>query len=64
MVFTNLGDVLEKLKKMNVDVYTKFIRLVNWFRSIDGKVMVMFSGGVDSSVVLSTATAVLGTSRV
>ncbi len=64
MVFTDLGDVLEKLKKMNVDVYTKFMRLVNWFRSIDGKVMVMFSGGVDSSVVLSTATAVLGTSRV
>lgn len=56
-------DVDSVLVKLGV-LRDRFFSLIDWFRSLDGGVMVMFSGGVDSSVVLSTAVAVLGVDRV
>jgi len=39
-------------------------KLVNWFKSVDPPVIVLFSGGVDSSVVLAVAVKVLGRENV
>jgi uncharacterized protein len=42
----------------------KLAKLEEWFKAIGGPVVVAFSGGVDSSVVLAAAARALGLSRV
>jgi len=42
----------------------KLARLEEWFKAVGGPVVVAFSGGVDSSVVLAAAARALGPSRV
>ena len=50
----------EVLKKLSVGIREKFLKLLGWFKSIGGPVIVAFSGGVDSSVVLVAALLALG----
>jgi uncharacterized protein len=38
----------------------KFNKLIEWFKRVEGPIIVSFSGGVDSSVVLTTAILALG----
>ncbi len=57
----NLGEVLEKLCTGTKE---KFLKLIDWFKSVESPVLVAFSGGVDSSVVLTVASLALGRSRV
>lgn len=38
----------------------KFNKLIEWFKRVEGPIIVSFSGGVDSSVVLTTAVLALG----
>ncbi len=45
-------------------VREKFLALVEWFRAVEGILMVSFSGGLDSSVVLATAVLTLGSDKV
>ncbi|MDK6028079.1 ATP-dependent sacrificial sulfur transferase LarE [Ignisphaera sp. 4213-co] len=52
------------LKSLNNELRAKFEKLLNWFRDIGGPVVVAFSGGVDSSVVLAAATLALGKNNV
>jgi len=40
------------------------LNLIEWYRSVGGPVIVSFSGGVDSSVVLATAVLALGSNNV
>lgn len=40
------------------------MNLIEWYRSVGGPVIVSFSGGVDSSVVLATAVLALGSNNV
>jgi uncharacterized protein len=42
----------------------KFLKLIEWYRSVGGPVIVSYSGGVDSSVVLATAVLALSSSNV
>ncbi len=42
----------------------KFLKLIEWFKGVGGPVIVAFSGGVDSSVVLAGAVLALGNSNV
>ncbi|RLF22491.1 MAG: ATP-dependent sacrificial sulfur transferase LarE [Thermoprotei archaeon] len=42
----------------------KLMRLIEWYKSMKGPVVVAFSGGVDSSVVLATAVIALGSEKV
>jgi len=48
------------LENLGIGVKEKFLRLLNWFKSVKGPVIVAFSGGVDSSVVLAVAVLALG----
>jgi uncharacterized protein len=57
----NLGEVLEKL---HLGTKEKFLKLIDWFKSVESPVLVAFSGGVDSSVVLTVASLALGRSSV
>ena len=57
----NLGKVLEKL---HLGTKEKFLKLIDWFKSVESPVLVAFSGGVDSSVVLTVASLALGRSNV
>lgn len=47
-----------------MDCSGKLERLVEWFRALGGPVVVAFSGGVDSSLVLAAAAKALGSSGV
>lgn len=42
----------------------KFVKLIEWYRSVGGPVIVSYSGGVDSSVVLAVAVLALGQENV
>jgi uncharacterized protein len=57
----NLGEVLGKL---HLGTKEKFLKLIDWFKSVESPVLVAFSGGVDSSVVLTVASLALGRSSV
>jgi uncharacterized protein len=57
----NLGEALEKL---HLGTKEKFLKLIDWFKSVESPVLVAFSGGVDSSVVLTVASLALGRSSV
>uniref|UniRef100_A0A7C5TJS5 ATP-dependent sacrificial sulfur transferase LarE n=1 Tax=Ignisphaera aggregans TaxID=334771 RepID=A0A7C5TJS5_9CREN len=46
------------------EVREKFSKLIEWYRSVGGPVIVSYSGGVDSSVVLATAVFALGSNNV
>ncbi|RLG89105.1 MAG: ATP-dependent sacrificial sulfur transferase LarE [Thermoprotei archaeon] len=58
---SSIVDIEEKLDK---ELRTKFRNLINWYKSVNGPVLVAFSGGVDSSVALAVAVLVLGSSNV
>lgn len=46
------------------DLKNKFVKLIDWFKHVEDPIVVSFSGGVDSSVVLAVACIVLGSNRV
>jgi uncharacterized protein len=51
---------VDVLRELNGGVREKFLGLFNWFKSVERPVLVAFSGGVDSSVVLAVASLALG----
>uniref|UniRef100_A0A7J2U4U4 ATP-dependent sacrificial sulfur transferase LarE n=1 Tax=Ignisphaera aggregans TaxID=334771 RepID=A0A7J2U4U4_9CREN len=51
---------VDVLRELNGGVREKFLSLFNWFKSVERPVLVAFSGGVDSSVVLAVASLALG----
>ncbi|MCC6058438.1 MAG: ATP-dependent sacrificial sulfur transferase LarE [Desulfurococcaceae archaeon] len=46
------------------DLKKKFDKLIEWFKIVGGPIVVSFSGGVDSSVVLATAVYAIGRENV
>lgn len=59
-----IADLEEILRTLDGSVADKFLKLIEWFRGIGGPVVVAFSGGVDSSVVLAIAVLSLGSENV
>ncbi|MHA1617452.1 MAG: ATP-dependent sacrificial sulfur transferase LarE [Candidatus Njordarchaeales archaeon] len=57
----NLEDVMRSLDE---HLREKFRELIKWYKEIEGPVIVAFSGGVDSSVILATAALALGSDKV
>lgn len=58
---SNIADIEKKLDK---ELRIKFRNLINWYKSVNGPILVAFSGGVDSSVALAVAILTLGSSNV
>ncbi|MDW8085618.1 MAG: ATP-dependent sacrificial sulfur transferase LarE [Ignisphaera sp.] len=54
----------EALRALDPTTAGKLMKLVDWFRNTSAPVLVAFSGGVDSSVVLATAVLSLGREEV
>ncbi|RLF22900.1 MAG: ATP-dependent sacrificial sulfur transferase LarE, partial [Thermoprotei archaeon] len=54
----------EALHMLDGKLKEKLMRLIEWYKSMKGPVVVAFSGGVDSSVVLATAVIALGSEKV
>ncbi len=50
--------------KLNKELRDKFEKLIKWYKSKGGPVVVAFSGGVDSSLALATAALALGSDKV
>lgn len=60
-MFKILNNIVSELEG---ELKEKLIELVHWFNAIKSPIVVAFSGGVDSSVVLATACIVLGSDNV
>ncbi|MEM1819605.1 MAG: ATP-dependent sacrificial sulfur transferase LarE [Sulfolobales archaeon] len=59
-----LTDLNALLSRLDDSLRGKFLGLVRWFKSVEGVIIVAFSGGVDSSVVLATATLAIGSENI
>ncbi|RLE57319.1 MAG: ATP-dependent sacrificial sulfur transferase LarE [Thermoprotei archaeon] len=56
--------ITEVEARLSSNLLSKFRNLVNWFRKCGGPIIIAFSGGVDSSVVLKVAILALGLNNV
>lgn len=59
-----LTDLDSLLPRLDDGLRDKFLGLVRWFKSVGGVIIIAFSGGVDSSVALSTAALAIGSENI
>lgn len=60
-IATRIDDIIHSLSP---GIKEKFLALIEWFKPFEGVVVVSFSGGLDSSVVLAAATLAKGVDKV